>query len=190
MSAKTALMLLAVLPLGGCAFSGLTGAEKDFQCKAPDGVLCTSVSGVYANSMEGNLPAQKAEKPVAALPFGKKPTGDEGMVGVANRSFSPKALDAPNSGDPLRIPPLVLRVWVSPWEDADGDLNDQHYFYTVVHSGRWMIETNRESIRNQFKPVFPLKRQKPGADDQSSAAEAVAADGMAQGLNSMGAPAK
>lgn len=175
MKPRIILALFASLPLGGCAFTGLSDAQKDFQCKAPDGVLCTSVSGVYANSLEDNLPAQKTDKTAA---HAKYPDG----AGDAPRTFSPKALDAPNSGDPLRLPPMVLRVWIAPWEDSDGDLHDQQYFYTVLNTGRWMIETNQENIRNKFKPVFPLKKPKPEADnDQSGAAEAVAADALAQG---------
>lgn len=173
------------LAMAGCMnFSGLSGSKKEFQCKAPDGVLCTSVSGIYANSLEDNLPALKLEKANFASSSQGKERAQASDATDTGRTFSPRALDAPNSGDPLRIPPLVLRVWVAPWEDADGDFNDQQYIYTVVHNGRWMVETNRENIRNQFKPAFPLRKPKPETGNESeSAAEAVAADGMSQGRN-------
>lgn len=184
--------VLCLLSACSTNITGLSDAHKDFQCKAPDGVLCTSVSGTYANSLENNLPAQKNEKATS------EPASHEGErtkstdATDAGRTFLPRALDAPNSGDPLRVPPLVLRVWVAPWEDVDGDFNDQHYFYTVVHNGRWMIEANRESIRNQFMPVFPLRKPRPEAEHESpgSTAEAVAADGMAQGRRAVAEPSK
>jgi conjugal transfer pilus assembly protein TraV len=85
--------------------------------------------------------------------------------------FSPRDLATPNSGDPIRMAPLVLRVWIAPWEDTDGDLHDQHYLYTVVHQGKWLIETNQQQIRDAYKPVFPLRgkdkpeEERPVADD-------------------------
>ena len=50
--------------LGGCAstMSGL-GGEGSYACKAPVGSQCTSVSGVYANSIHGQPPASALPKP-------------------------------------------------------------------------------------------------------------------------------
>ena len=58
---KHALTVIALAAmLGGCgSFSGLDGSSS-FTCKAPDGVSCTSVSGVYANSVANNLPSSTA----------------------------------------------------------------------------------------------------------------------------------
>ena len=56
--------LLAVLTLSGCAstLSGVGGADG-YACKAPEGAMCTSVSGVYANSKQGTpKPAKTVEK--------------------------------------------------------------------------------------------------------------------------------
>lgn len=47
---------------------------------------------------------------------------------------------------------------MAPYEDEGGDLHDQSYFYTMVHSGKWMIEANRNAISNQFRPIYPLNR--------------------------------
>ena len=46
--------LVFALALSGCAstLSGVGGADG-YACKAPEGALCTSVSGVYANTAQG-----------------------------------------------------------------------------------------------------------------------------------------
>ena len=151
------------MALVGCSssFSGLSGSNSDFKCKAPEGVACTSVSGVYANSVAGNIPGMEQSAPASKKDASDKASAQStpdyaSNTGVKGK-FSPRALTAPNSGDPIRIPPLVLRVWIAPWEDSDGDLHEQDYFYTVIANGRWMIEANREHIRDQFKPLYPLK---------------------------------
>jgi conjugal transfer pilus assembly protein TraV len=87
--------------------------------------------------------------------------------------FSPRDLATPNSGDPIRMPPLVLRVWIAPWEDTDGDLHDQHYLYTVVHQGKWLIETNHQQIRDAYKPVFPLRGQEKPEEERPEAASSM-----------------
>lgn len=155
--------LVASMALAGCSssFTGLSGSISDFKCKAPEGVACTSVSGVYANSVAGNIPGMEQSSPASKKDASGKASAQPipdyaGNTGVKGK-FSPRALTAPNSGDPIRIPPLVLRVWIAPWEDSDGDLHDQDYFYTIIANGRWMIEANREHIRDQFKPLYPLK---------------------------------
>lgn len=84
--------------------------------------------------------------------------------------FSPRDLATPNSGDPIRMAPLVLRVWIAPWEDTEGDLHDQHYLYTVVHQGKWLIETNQQQIRDAYKPVFPLRGQEKPEEERPEAA--------------------
>jgi len=155
--ALSMLSAAATVSIQGCnSISGLAGSKSELACKAPDGVVCTSVSGIYANSLEGNLPGQQPQVDGA-----KK--ADVTVQRAANNndvssipSYSPRDLTTPNSGDPIRLAPVVLRVWIAPWEDRDGDLHDQHYVYTVINQGKWLIEANQQTIRDAFKPVYPL----------------------------------
>jgi len=112
---NVAAAILISMLLGGCAstMSGLDGGNQ-FSCKAPDGVTCSSLSGVYANAVANNLPALRKN--------GKPDNAERSNVGgreIAGR--------APVSGDPIRTQPKVLRVWIAPWEDMDGDLHDQSF---------------------------------------------------------------
>ena len=170
--AHLSLVAVTLLTAGCSSFSGLSGSKSELACKAPDGVICTSVSGIYANSLAEALPGQQQPKPQ------DKPSQDAGSKDSRDGAtmpppgyFSPRDLATPNSGDPIRMAPLVLRVWIAPWEDTDGDLHDQHYLYTVVHQGKWLIETNQQQIRDAYKPVFPLRGkekpevERPVADD-------------------------
>jgi conjugal transfer pilus assembly protein TraV len=162
------MLLVAALAVaaGGCGtFSGLDGSSS-FTCKAttPEGGGCQSISEAYArNTGREYARPQPAGADADAKPKAPLPT----MPAAAK--LSPRDMDAPNSGMPIRQPPLVLRVWVAPWEDEAGDLHDQSYFYTMVHSGKWMIDANRTRISGQFKPVFPLRRSdlgKTGSPEQ------------------------
>lgn len=136
-----AAMLLATSLLCSCA-STLSGVEgkSGFSCKAPDGVVCSSLSGVYANAAAGNLPGSR--KPGTAI----------GSADAVAKGKSPEYV--PATGEPIRSTPTVLRLWLAPWEDADGDLHDASYLYVLADPGRWLIEHNQKQIIDRYRPVF------------------------------------
>lgn len=167
----------------GCAnLSGLD-ASSGFSCKAAPGVTCQSISGVHQNASAGNLPFQRAGNTGSETAGGTegKESADKGKsdaeegkhpaygAGSANGKVSPRNMEAATSGMPVRQPPLVLRVWMAPYEDEGGDLYDQSYFYTMVHSGRWMIEANKSAISNQYRPIYPLTKPTQAAIDSEPA---------------------
>ena len=136
-------VLLLLPTLSACAnMAGLDG-KSEFACRAPDGVVCTSVSGVYANTLAGTLPTRPASetdpKPPAAEP---RPYGARPPVGTA-----------PAAGTPLLSQPRVLRLWLAPWVDEDGDLHDQAYLYVMWHRGEWQLGHTEAGIRSQFAPI-------------------------------------
>lgn len=146
--------------LGGCSFSGLSGSSQ-FACKAPEGVNCNSVSGVYANSLENNLPSQQRGK--------KEKTSEDKDSYFQNSMDKPQAIRASlpikngvsqdNQTDvmPLRSEPKVIRIWIAPYTGAEDEFYDQSYLYTVVDDGRWLIERSAEKIRTKYAPTLNQK---------------------------------
>lgn len=122
----SALLLTGVLP--GCAstLSGVGGSDG-YACRAPAGATCTAISGVYAQASRTPPPGRVA----AAEP------------------------PAPAAGAALRTPARVLRLWIAPWEDSDGDLNDAALVHVVVDHGRWRIEHLRPPPRIGSSGVRP-----------------------------------
>lgn len=162
-----ALCTLGSALLAGCAsFSGLD-ASSTFSCKAPDGILCQSMSGVYANAEAHNLPGQRVANDKGT------PAGSPAKVQDAIPQAATGVLTKPiYSGTPIRTAPLVLRVWLAPWEDSDGDLHDQSYVYLPVDGGRWLIEHNRRRIQDAYRPVrAPSLATAPAATPNRVAAE-------------------
>lgn len=138
--------LLAVLTLSGCAstLSGVGGVDG-YACKAPEGAMCTSVSGVYANSRQGTpKPTKAVEKaPASSVPaiYGASSIAPGVPAGAASAS--------------IRSTPRVLRLWIAPWEDADGDLHEESLVHMVVDTGRWLIEHVRPAPRSRIEGVAP-----------------------------------
>jgi type IV conjugative transfer system lipoprotein TraV len=148
-------LLLVALTLAGCAstLSGVGGADG-YACKAPEGAMCTSVSGIYANSAQG--------MPKLAKPSAQKPPPDEPVAYGATPMAPGRAAAASSS---LRSNPRLLRLWIAPWEDADGDLHEQALVHVVVDSGRWLIEHVRPATGSRVDgvapPVSPAQESSP-----------------------------
>lgn len=151
---KRAILLL--LPtLSACVnLAGLEG-KSEFACKAPDGVVCTSVSGVYANALAGALPAQQSQGQGQEQEHEQaKPTRAEAVAGETKPyGATVSVTSTPAPGTPLLSPPKVLRLWLAPRLDEDGDLHDASYLYVMWHRGEWQIEHTRRQIQRQFTPV-------------------------------------
>jgi conjugal transfer pilus assembly protein TraV len=146
-----------LLPLAACtALSGL-GGESHYACKAPEGVACDSVSSTYANAIHNNLPSQRAPRS-GDRHNQESEAGAAGSV-LRTTSFAPGSSIAstaePTVGlaQPLRSQARVLRLWIKPWEDADGDLYDQGYVYVQVDGGRWLIDHVQRQIREAYAPL-------------------------------------
>ena len=179
---RIAQISLLMLTLSGCAstLSGV-GGTQNYACKAPVGALCTSVSGVYANALHGmaEVPRPPLTTPEPTMlgdasgatkvssPFVEtKPLSSSSEPSPA-RLDSPSASatafvttsqpDGPPSGSEpaLRSEPRVLRLWIAPWEDSDGDLHDASLVHVVVDTGRWLIERVRPVPRNRVDKITP-----------------------------------
>lgn len=150
--------LLLLLPaLSACAnMAGLDG-KNEFACRAPDGVVCSSVSGVYANTVAGTLPAMREGSPQSAAPVSATGTDSKHSADLPRPYGAiPPASAAPAAGTPLLSPPRVLRLWLAPWVDEDGDLHDQAYLYVMWHRGAWQLGHTEAGIRRQFAPIAPV----------------------------------
>lgn len=54
---------------------------------------------------------------------------------------------------PIRTPAQVMRIWVAPWENAEGDLMMSGLVYTEVQKRRWQVGLERPDIRDIIRPL-------------------------------------
>src|SRR5581483_632804 len=161
LSSRFVATAIACALMSGCASMAGVGGTSEYGCKAPEGVKCDSVSGTYYNSVQNNLPSQRQGGPATpqdqAAPTRMQALGGNRSVATGASVMPVVAPLATNSGSvlppaaytsmPLRSAARVLRLWVKPWEDADGDLMDQVYVYVPVDNGRWLVDHTQRQIR-------------------------------------------
>jgi conjugal transfer pilus assembly protein TraV len=163
--ARRAFAFAATFALAGCASIAGVGGSAEFGCKAPLGVKCDSVSGTYYNAVQQNLPSQQKGTPPIASGSNTAPTLLDRLAGKRSRSTGssndaqprrtlvmPAAIASVGNA-PLRSPPRVLRLWIKPWEDSDGDLHTQSYVYVPIDSGRWLIDHRVLPTRDAYRPT-------------------------------------
>ncbi|MFT3819884.1 MAG: TraV family lipoprotein [Rubrivivax sp.] len=179
-----AFVATALLALPGCTnLSGL-GGTSTFQCKAPEGVPCMSVSGVSANERAGTLFTSHNDQVAHSAAPGTAPAASAPMRTVV----------AAPAGQPLlplgaiRSLPTLLRLWVAPWEDTDGDLNDDSYVYLQVDAGRWLKAHNRQLIQRAFAPAGLATASPPEPQPAPSPAAAGATKQPASAVPASRAP--
>ncbi|NHZ99058.1 TraV family lipoprotein [Massilia sp. CCM 8734] len=177
MYARLITLAAAVSFISGCgSITGFTDSGSKFACKAPNGVTCTSVSGVYANAQQGNLPA---------LQTGTRPT----MASYAMPTGG-AALPLAAAGMPIRSQARVLRIWVAPWRDDEDTLHDQNYMYVMVDQGKWLVERSREStVRKTMTRLRPLGQPRAASAAQPSNEQSASAGTLASVRNDAGAQA-
>ena len=159
------LAAVTTIVLSGCAssLSGV-GSTENYACKAPIGAQCTSVSGVYANSNpvaaravhEAPLPSQSLLATMAGPAPARqaKPASPTGTAMVPASAALASAATAPSPAA-LRSAPRMMRLWIAPWEDADGDLHDASFVHVVIDTGRWLIERVRPAARTKLDVATP-----------------------------------
>lgn len=101
--------------LAALAAAAAAGCAQDqgstLSCPGPDATGCDPLSTVFERT--AGSPAKEAE-PV-----------------VVRRMAAPS--------EPRLDPPRLLRVWIAPWRDADGDLHDQQHVHIVLEEAAWSL---------------------------------------------------
>lgn len=171
------LLLASAFSLAGCASITGLGGGSGYSCKAPEGVACDSMSGVYANSLADRLPGKRAVAPPAV--------GVPAMPSSLSRTAPMPTATPPAAVSSLRSAARVLRLWVKPWEDADGDLIDQGFVYVQVDNGQWLIDHAQRQIREAYAPVKPPPRllKSGGSQDAVNGSQRPPAHAVPKGLS-------
>lgn len=150
-----------------------------YGCPYGEGVTCKSVDTVYRELLSGELEKKKEEhRTLRQIEQEKKPrklgnsdplmTKDQRLT-TNNQPqtvvFNPTPKSEKPDTVPLRTPPEILRVWIAPWEDANGALHGGNYIYLVVNSGKWIMGNGAVQ---EGENIIPLERLKEKTDGNTT----------------------
>jgi conjugal transfer pilus assembly protein TraV len=136
----------------------LASCGGNLECKKSiGGVTCESLSAAYQHRYDDQA-GQSGKKDKGAHP------AKDAVSGEIVRHL---ALD---QDMPVRIPPKVIRIWIAPWEDQDGDLHQSGLIFSEITDkrGRWLFGEKAAASSNPiFYPLTsPAAPPEKGAPDK------------------------
>jgi conjugal transfer pilus assembly protein TraV len=147
---KSIFLALFAALLNGCSFLGI--GQGDFSCPGGvDGVRCMSARQVYQATESSDYVKTIAESD-------KSETGKAIVIGHIQNGTSQVAVPSIEQPIPIRTQAKVMRIWMAPWEDDDGDLHADGYMYTEIESRRWNLG---DRFRSPGTAISPLSVQTP-----------------------------
>ena len=121
-----------------------SGCATQYGCKGmPDDPTCLSTTEAY----------QLTDK---ALPESPKVDTSVSVQATVSSTMPNHILQpVPKIDDPtpIRTPAQVMRIWIAPWEDSDGDLMVSNYVYTELEPRRWMIGKSAPTLSPSLIPL-------------------------------------
>lgn len=159
---KLVAILSVTTAISGCAAFNI--GEPEYSCSGiPEGVKCMSTKDVYNLTNNGNVPLSlgpesvESASQVAGNQYGTAISGSRGNPNdVVSNYVSPRLPDRPV---PVRTPAEVMRIWIAPWEDDDGDLIVTGHLYTEIEPRRWVLGETTSSSQPSLKPLQSIQRE-------------------------------
>lgn len=140
--AKAIGVILVATSITGCA-SVLTVGEPEYACKGiPEGVQCMSVTDVYNATHDGKSLTVSADEGAEGVQVvGASEASGEQIKAEREAAFINTfvAPHLPNQPIPIRTPAVVMRIWIAPWEDKNGDLITTGFVHTEIEPRRWVV---------------------------------------------------
>lgn len=116
-SHTTIALVLLIHCLQGC--SGLGIGEDDYACPEPGKGVCKSARQVYQDTDGSSTPSTQLPTPHPVL------------------NTSPDRSMVVSEAIPQRLPAQVLRIWISPWVDKQGNWHSGGVVMTDIHPRAW-----------------------------------------------------
>lgn len=107
----------------------------------PDGVRCKSAKEVYHDTTRNGSDGDAG--------------GANGHRALVDRWPSAPWTNAPSldAPQPLRAPPKIMRIWVTPFEDKNGDLHMPGLVYVELEPRRWLVGDREVEASGRLTPL-------------------------------------
>ena len=116
-------MILVTILLSGCS-----SINSQFDCPMKPGIRCESIDSVNSRVDRGEIGGTTCMGCITSPSIQSIPYKDV--------TYSRMSLF--KNGEPLRYGETVMRVWVAPFEDKEGNYHQESDIYTITKPGSWI----------------------------------------------------
>lgn len=136
-----------------------------------------STDGYVAISFEEEAEAasgkavEKSERKAARSPSPLTESDRPQSSALESAAFQPQRIREASLEEalPRRMPELLLRIWVAPWTDADGDLHDAALLYARIREAQWATAARRNADAGPALMAMPFGRHAAEAAQSGNA---------------------
>ncbi|MCD8338590.1 MAG: type IV conjugative transfer system lipoprotein TraV [Burkholderiales bacterium] len=139
----------------------IPASNKEEKC--PGGCTKSNILTASGEAVQTSAISTPLEKVVVKTKAAGSAEIEEVAVSIGQEAYpSPVDYAVIAPAVPWRKPETILRVWMAPFTDQNGDLHDQRYLYVKVVEASWSAPALDEmaKARSPFRPVYPLSVQK------------------------------
>lgn len=119
------LLILIAIMIG---LSGCSNMNSNFDCPMKDGIRCQSLDQVNDAVDSGEIGGGSAKGVSYSSPYMEQAVFKD----------NPAYMDSSTGLSPIRNPESVVRVWVAPFEDTEGNFHQASDVYAVSKPGYWI----------------------------------------------------
>ena len=138
---------LMIIPL----VSFLASCASTYPCGEPSNGKCLSVSDNYNRSYTDYTNPDDLDSAWNSASGNGSGSSKTTPLKVNFTKYS----QVPADGAPLLSKPKMIRVWLTPYTDADNIFHDQSYEYVIVDRGRWNYGNNKLLSDGDVQNVMP-----------------------------------
>lgn len=173
---KNIFSIILILFASGCSTVG----NQEFGCSGlPAGVSCTKASELYnVVDKAGYQPGYAKSKPgsgsdvtkdsIGRRESGRPDTGDDTRSGAPAQKFFGSVPEVPEGAPdqlfllnppradgtaPVRMAPVMRRVWLAPWVDQDGVYHSDQVLYVDIKPEQWRNGEKASDTSPIFSPL-------------------------------------
>ncbi|MEY2117116.1 type IV conjugative transfer system lipoprotein TraV [Rhodanobacter sp. FW106-PBR-R2A-1-13] len=159
---------MALVVTAGAALSAC--ATTKYQCPTPTGVACSSAPDVY-HMTDAPGKAGMAATSKVFVDKGHRHADAAPAESVETAATTGSVVPLPKAGDviPIREQARVMRVWVAPWVDANGNLTMASRVYTEIEAKRWSVGEEAMPTNTDFYPLQVEATPPPTSTAKTSA---------------------
>lgn len=146
---------------GSALFLLLSGCSGSLPKTLPEAVPSTSPDTLTALQAQQSMASSRSRSAASTSESSGQASVAQSPDDQDESSTSAPSESTHGAPAPTRAPASVMRVWVAPWEDADGTLHGANHLYIEVLPRRWQLDGAVLPAAGVLQPLQVVERAQP-----------------------------
>ena len=119
---------ILVIILVTTILNGCSSINSQFDCSMKPGIRCESIDSVNSRVDRGEIGGTTSMSGITP----------SSIQSISYKDAAYSRINPFKNSEPLRYGETVMRVWVAPFEDKEGNYHQESDIYTITKPGSWI----------------------------------------------------